>query len=303
MLAVCHPRVVKVRIGIGLGAIRPDDDVDELIALLEDSGVDSLWLSEVVHAPLLDPVVGMAYVAARTRTMKVGTGVLVLPGRHPLLVAKQLASLARLAPRRVLPVFGLQAARPGERTAFSVGDARRGDVFDEALLLVRRLLAEESVTFSGRFFSVEQAGVGLIPERPLDIWLGGAAPAALRRIGRLADGWLASFVTPEEAAAGIDVIRKAAADAGRTIDEDHYGVSIPVAFGTVPDSLLALARSRRPDGDVADLVPVGWAAAQALVGEFVRAGVSKFVVRPAAPPRSWTGFASEFAAGMLPLQT
>ena len=117
---------MKVRLGIGLGALRPEDDLDEVLATMEDRGVDSLWLSEVVTAPLLDPVVAMGYVVARTRRVKVGTGVMVLPGRHPVQVAKQLASLARLAPRRILPVFGLRAARAHERSLFPVdGSAPR----------------------------------------------------------------------------------------------------------------------------------------------------------------------------------
>ena len=78
---------MKVRIGMGLGNLQPDDDVAAMIDLLEALGVDSLWFSEVVHAPQLDPVVGLAYAVARTRALKVGTGVMVLPGRHPLLVA------------------------------------------------------------------------------------------------------------------------------------------------------------------------------------------------------------------------
>jgi len=293
---------VKVRIGLGLGPLRPDDDLDALLAAMEQRGVDSLWLSEAVTTPLLDPVVAMAYVAARTQSVKVGTSVMVLPGRHPVLVAKQLASLARLAPRRILPVFGLQAARAHERAFFPVDGGSRAAVFDEALVLVRRLLTEERVTFKGNFYSVTDVGVGFVPARPLDIWLGGTAEGALRRIGRLADGWLASFVTPDEAAAGIDVIKQSAAEAGRSIEEDHYGVTIPVAFGDVPESLLAFARARRPDRDPAPLFPVGWDAAAQLVQRFVSVGFTKFVIRPALPPDSWTDFVGEFADHMLPLQ-
>jgi len=294
---------VKVRIGLGLGPLRPEDDLDALLVAMEERGVDSLWLSEVVTAPLLDPVVAMAYVVARTRTVKVGTGVMVLPGRHPVLVAKELASLARLAPRRILPVFGLQAARPHERAFFPVEGGRRAAVFDEALTLVRRLLTEERVTFEGEFYSVTDVGVGFPPpQRPMDLWLGGSAEGALRRIGRLADGWLASFVTPDEAAAGIDVIKQSAAESGRAIEEDHYGVTMVVAFGDVPDSLLTLARARRPERDPRPLVPVGWEAAAQLIRKFVDVGVTKFVVRPALPPSSWPEFVGEFAEHMLPLQ-
>ena len=285
-----------------MGALRPDDDLDAVLATMEDRGVDSLWLSEVVTAPLLDPVVAMGYVVARTRSVKVGTGVMVLPGRHPVHVAKQLASLARLAPRRILPVFGLQAARPHERALFPV-EGRRAAAFDEALVVVRRLLTEPRVTHHGEFFTLDDIGVGFLPGKPLDLWLGGTAEPALRRIGRLADGWLASFVTPAEAAGGIAIIKAAAANAGRSIEDDHYGVTIPVAFGEVPDQLLAFARERRPERDPRPLVPVGWDAAVQLVEQFVDVGVTKFVLRPATPPPSWPAWVDEFADRALPLQT
>jgi probable F420-dependent oxidoreductase len=153
---------VKVRIGVSLTGSDPAEfaaHVDEL----EARGVDSLWLSELVYSPLVDPFIGMAYALSRTEKLKVGTGVAVLPGRSPILVAKQLASLARLAPKRVLPVFGLSPARKPERAAFPVPDGKRGAVFDESIELVRRLLHEPEVTFSGEFFQVEGASLGELP--------------------------------------------------------------------------------------------------------------------------------------------
>ena len=294
---------MKVRIGIGMPNLRPLDDVAELMQLMDHRGVDSVWFSEVVHGPQLDPVVAMTYALDRTQRLKVGTGVMVLPGRHPVLVAKQLASLARVAPRRVLPVFGVQPARPAERSAFTVPEGKLAAVFDESLALVRELLSKPSVTFHGEFFSVQDAGVGFLPERPLDIWLGGSAPVALRRIGRLADGWLASFVTPAEAEAGIDAITTAAREAGRTMDDEHYGVSLAVCFGEVPAQLVEAARRRRPDLDPALFAPVGWDALIEVIAAFMAVGVSKFVVRPALPPADWPRFVDEFVERMSPLQT
>jgi probable F420-dependent oxidoreductase len=292
---------MKVRLGMGLGALRPADDVDAILDTLESTGVDSLWLSEVVHQPLPDPTVGMAYVAGRTRKLKVGTGVTILPGRNPVLVAKELATLARLAPKRILPVFGLHAARPEERAHFPVPGPRSA-VFDEALMLVRRLLTESTVTYDGEFYSVTDASVGFVPDPPLDLWLGGRAPAAMQRIGRLADGWLASFLIPAEAADGVTVINQAAADAGREVDQEHFGVSLPVAFGGVPESMIEAISKRRPDLDPAELVPDGWDGLARLVEKFVAAGVSKFVVRPVTPPESWERWVEEFATHAKPLQ-
>src|SRR6266700_6737250 len=123
---------MKIRIGIGLGPAGGPGGFADTVDLLEESGVDSLWLSEMVFGSLVEPFIGMAHALSRTARLKVGTGVSVLPGRHPVLVAKQLASLAGLAPGRVLPVFGLRPARSAERDLFPVPPGQRGAVFDES---------------------------------------------------------------------------------------------------------------------------------------------------------------------------
>jgi probable F420-dependent oxidoreductase len=294
---------MKVRIGVALGAAGVPSEFDAAVAALEAARVDSLWLPELVFGPLVDPFTGMTWALARTRQLKVGTGIAVLPGRHPVLVAKQLASLAGLAPRRVLPVFGLKPARPGELAAFPIPNAPRGAVFDEALELLRRLLREEPVTFHGRFFTVQEASTGPLPPRPPDIWLGGSAPGALRRVGRLGDGWLGSFLTPAEAGTARRVIEEAAAAAGRQIEPDHYGISLAVGNGSELPALHAAARQRRPDTDPAGLVADGWAGARHLIEQYVAAGLTKFVVRPGASALDPERFAAEFARELMPLQT
>src|SRR6478735_8772766 len=155
---------MKIRFGVGLGADTGPDELPQFIDRLEELGIDSLWFSELVYSKAVDPFVGMAFALARTHRLKVGTSVMVLPGRHPVLVAKQLASLARLAPRRILPVFGLRPARPSDRPFYPVEDGARATVFDEALVLVRRLLTEERVTFEGEFFRATNASIGFLPE-------------------------------------------------------------------------------------------------------------------------------------------
>lgn len=295
---------MKVRIGISLGTAASAAGLGESVAMLEDAGVDSLWLSEVVYGSLVDPFIGMAYALARSSKLKVGTGVAVLPGRHPVLVAKQLISLAALAPGRVLPVFGLRPARPQEVAAFPVS-GRRAAVFDESMRLLRLLVTEEQVSFSGEFFTVEAASLGPLPARPLDIWLGGSAPEGLRRAGRLADGWLGSFLTPAEAGAARAQIQAAAVAAGREIDADHFGMSLAVAEAAIPAELAQAVRRRRPDADPASLIPVGWSAVQDKIAAYVAVGLSKFVLRSAAIDLGATGlqrFITEFTEHMLPLQ-
>jgi probable F420-dependent oxidoreductase len=296
--------VMKVRIGISLGPASRPERLGPTIDMLEAAAIDSLWLSEVVYGPLVEPFIGMAYALARSSNLKVGTGVAVLPGRHPVLVAKQLTSLAGLAPGRVLPAFGLRPARRPETAAFPVPGTRAA-VFDESMELLRMLLTQDSVTFSGRFFSVESASVGPRPAKPLDIWLGGSAPEGLRRAGRLADGWLGSFLTPAEAGSAREQIQAAAGAAGREIEADHYGISLALAENEIPAELAAAVARRRPGVDPATLVAVGWPALKDLIGEYVAVGLTKFVIRPAAAGTDDGGldkFVTEFAEHMLPLQ-
>jgi probable F420-dependent oxidoreductase len=294
---------MKVRIGISLGAAGEPAGFAAAVDLLEAAGVDSLWLPEHVYGAAVDPFTGIAFALARTARLKAGSGISVLPGRHPVLVAKQLASLAGLAPGRVLPVFGLQPALAAERELFAVPRGQRAAVFDEALMLVRQLLTSPSVTFSGSFFTVTDASVRPQPGKPLDIWLGGSAPAGLRRVGRLADGWLGSLLTPREAAEAVLVIQRAAADAGREVDPDHFGISLPVAFNGVPAAVAESIARRRPGVPPEALVAEGWAGARQLISAYVDAGLSKFVVRQASSPESFKEFVAGFAAELMPLQT
>ena len=293
---------MKVRIGIALGPAGVPSEFAAAVDDLEQAGVDSLWLPEMVYGPLVEPFTGMAYALSRTARLKVGTGVSVLPGRHPVLVAKQLASLAGLAPGRVLPVFGLRPARRSERDLFPVPPGRRAAVFDESLRLLRLLLREDTVSFDGEFFTVDAASIGPRPAKPLDIWLGGTAPGALRRVGRLGDGWLASLITPDEAGAGRVAIQAAAAEAGREVEPDHFGISLAVATEGIPDEMLAAVRERRPDADPATLVATSWPDARRMIEAHVAQGLTKFVIRPAARTGSAGWFLSQFVTEMLPLQ-
>jgi probable F420-dependent oxidoreductase len=303
------PGLMKIRIGTILGV---DGDSDpgpfgEAVTAMEELGFDSLWLAELTSRATPDPIVGLTWAAARTSRLKIGPGVLVLPGRNPAVVAKQLASLDRLSGGRLLVAFGLGLPDPAERAAFPIPAGQtRGQAFDAALVLVRRYLGGEVVD-----------GVRVRPDpvqKPFDLWVGGNAPAALLRAGRLADGWLPSLVTPEEAAEGRAVIEREAAAAGRRIDPEHFGVSLTYLDASlsngkdsIPEVLLASIARRRPELDPAVLVPKGLDGAVRRIEEFVAAGFSKFVVRPAGPPSggtvSPTATLEAMAEALLPLQT
>ncbi|MFY9922699.1 MAG: TIGR03854 family LLM class F420-dependent oxidoreductase [Mycobacterium sp.] len=292
---------MKIRFGVGLGADIGPEHLTETVDHLEGAGVDSLWFSELVYSRLVDPFVGMAVALARTTRLKVGTSVAVLPGRHPVLVAKQLASLAAIAPKRVLPVFGLRSALPAERDLFVVPDGKRAAVFDESLKLLRIALRDDDVDFSGDFFSVSEVRVLPKPTPPLDIWIGGSTAAAFRRIGALGDGWLGSFLTAAEAGQARRAIIAAAEEAGRDIEPDHYGINLAVGNGDLPAPVLAAIRKRRPDLDPAELVAADWPTLHRRLDDYIAAGLTKFVIRPAGDV-SGSDFLEAFVTELIPRQ-
>jgi probable F420-dependent oxidoreductase len=297
---------LKIRIGFGLGTRTALDAAPfgELVDALERFGFDSLWLSERVTGPAPDPLVGLAVAAGRTTKLKLGTSVMVLPGRNPALVAEEWASLDRLSGGRTLPAFGLGVVDPREQQAFGVERGDRAGWFDEALPLIRRLWTEDEVDHDGPRFSFRGLTVRPKPvQSPPDVWLGGMAPSELRRVGRLGDGWLPSFCTATDAAEGRGVIERAAADVGRALDPEHYGALLFYARGGVPDTVARIVAARRPGVDPADLVAVGIPALRATVERFCEVGFSKFVVVPLEDPPSWDDELAEVGSQLLPLQT
>ena len=173
--------------------------------------------------------------------------------------------------------------------------------------MLRRAWTGERFTHHGERFHYEDLRVQPAPRQEhLDVWLGGIAPSELRRVGRLGDGWLPSFVTPDDAARGRTVIEETLTAHGRTIDADHYGALIPYAFGPVPDVLLAGLAKRRPDlADPSVLVPTGWDALRETIEKFVAVDTTKFVVLPIvepATPHEWVAHLEQAAAELLPLQ-
>ncbi len=300
---------MKVRIGYGLGVRTSLNDggfatvVDEL----ERLRFDSLWLSERIGGEAPDPIVAMAFAAGRTTRLKFGMSVLVLPGRNPVVLAKELATLDRLSGGRLLPAFGLGVAEPHEQQAFGVERGERAKLFDEALAVVRACWTDDVVDHHGPRYHYD--GLRVLPkphQSPPDVWLGGIAPSELRRVGRLADGWLPSFVTPADVAAGRSVIEDVAASHGRAIDPEHYGVLIPYSLDPLPAELRAGLSARRPDSPLDDIVAEGWSQLTELIGRFIEVGASKFVVIPLGEPGSaaaWADHLGEAAGVLLPLQT
>lgn len=286
---------LSVRVGVGLSPLAPgppDPAFWEMVATLEEVGYDSLWLNDSPgRLGSVAPLPTLAAVAARTERLKLGTNVVVLPHRNPVVLARELATVDVLSGGRLLPAGGLGVDLPRELEATGVSKAERGPRVEESVAVIKELWSGEPVTHRGRFWSFSDVALRPKPTRPrIEFWLGGLAPAALRRIGRIGDGWLASFAGPEQVGAGIATIRAAAAEAGRSIDEDHYGATIfsaPSAEELPPPGDLLLDRLR-PELERADHVAVGAAATRALLERFLAVGATKFVLNPLArEPVAW----------------
>jgi probable F420-dependent oxidoreductase len=288
---------VKVRIAIGLGG--SSIDATQLTAIVTDLSAlhfDSLWISEVLTGPAPDPLITLATAAMLNPKIKLGTTML-LPGRNELRLAKSLASLDVLSRGRLLVTFVPGLAHGPERDAVGVPVSERGAAIERTVPRLRRWWAGEAVD-----------GVTVSPrpiQSPLEVWLGGLAPASLTRCGTIADGWLGASCTPAEASLAKAAIEAAAAAADRIVDPEHFGMSIGYTHRPLDDRQLAslAARTRGREIDPRDLVPVGLDAVRNALQDFIDVGISKFVLRPIAAPLAWGDELGALAAAVGDLQT
>jgi probable F420-dependent oxidoreductase len=259
------------------------------VDMLEAGGVDSLWQTDrlVSPTPFLECMSVMAALAGRTRRLKFGVNVLSLAMRDAVLVARQCATIDFLSGGRLLPAFGIGSPLGPEWKMLNLDSTTRGRKTDEALEVIRRLWSEDKVDFVGAHYHLTGATLSPKPVQPdLPIWIGGSSAAAIRRTAKYGTGWQAGPETPEQATEVVAAIKAAAAAEGRSIDDDHYGAGIPFRFGRADEPGLQPlfdAYRKRTGRDPLDYFAIGDAAAIVdKIGDFVAAGVSKFILRPAA---------------------
>lgn len=165
--------------------------------LAEELGFDSGWVGDHLsfHPPVLDALVALAAVAARTERLVLGTGVLLLPMRQAVWTAKQLATVAALAPDRLLLGVGVGGENRAEFEAVGVPVEERGRRLDEGLEIVTRLLRGEAVDHPGPLLPTRSPALEPFPKVPPPLVVGGRSEAALRRAARTADGWLGVWMS------------------------------------------------------------------------------------------------------------
>lgn len=203
------------------------EDVVGVAVLAEELGYDSVWTAEhMLNTGYVDERIGnrpyyhglctLAYVAARTTRITLGTSVVVLPFRHPMELAKFGATLDRLSGGRMILGAGV-GGLVEEFDAMGISFAERGAISDETLEVVRALWTQQKATHHGTRWNFTDVKFSPKPLQPsgIPIWIGGASKAAQKRAGKLGDGWHPTGISPEEFRAGCDYVRSVARAAGR----------------------------------------------------------------------------------------
>jgi probable F420-dependent oxidoreductase len=203
-------------------------EMQTLVQLVDDCGYDSLWVGDHIAfaVAILDPLLQLAQAAVVSPRLKLGTNVYLLPLRHPVPVAKQVATLDHLSEGRLIFGVGVGGEFPKEFEACGVPLGERGARLTAAIPLLRQLWSGAPVSYDGRYFGAFSEVAMQPPARQpggSPIWAGGRADAALARAGRLADGWMSYVTTPETYRAGLEKIAAAAAAAGRKIERFGTG--------------------------------------------------------------------------------
>jgi alkanesulfonate monooxygenase SsuD/methylene tetrahydromethanopterin reductase-like flavin-dependent oxidoreductase (luciferase family) len=198
------------------------DELVSLVSLVDRLGYDSLWCGDHIAfaVPLLDPLLQLVQAAVVSRRLTFGTAVYLLPLRHVAPVSKQVATLDHLTEGRLIFGVGVGGEFPKEYQACGIPLAERGARLTEAIPLLRRFWSGEPVSHDGRFYGSFEAVSMQPPARQAGgpaIWCGGRSNGALRRTGRLGDGWISYVVTPEMYRAALDKIAVAVHDAHRSL--------------------------------------------------------------------------------------
>lgn len=279
----------------------------------EGSGYDALWCGDhvMMWSPIIEPVTLLSAFAAVTERVKLGTGIFLLPLRHPIVVAKLFAGLDYLSGGRLIFGVGVGGEFAREFEACGVPIGERGRRTDEGLEILQRVWAETNVAFEGRHYAFRDVTLAPPPvQRPHPpIWLGGRSDAALRRTARFGNGWLAYMATPARVRDSLARIREQAARQGRdpsAIDGGlllfiHVAADRETARRRVIDDLSV--RYNQPFEKLVDSYCAFGPAADcaATISRFQEAGVRNVVLKFTCTPAEQLDQQAAFAEGVLPL--
>lgn len=206
----------------GVGAWVPEpEDARELVEQIEGLGYDSLWVGDHIAfaIPILDPLLQIAQAAAFSKSLTFGTGIYLVPLRHPGPIAKQVSTLDHLTRGRLIFGVGVGGEFASDYAVSGVPLKERGARLTESLEVLAKLWSGETVSHTGRFFSFSDITMQPPPRQPggPPVWCGGRSDAALERTGRMAHGWISYVVTPDMYRDALEKIARAVEGAKRDL--------------------------------------------------------------------------------------
>jgi alkanesulfonate monooxygenase SsuD/methylene tetrahydromethanopterin reductase-like flavin-dependent oxidoreductase (luciferase family) len=190
----------------------------DAVALAEQTGIDHVAVGDHVSFYVgvgQDGLLSAAAVLGASEHVGVNTAIYLLPLRHPVVVARQVADLGALAPGRFRFGVGIGGEDPHEVEICGVDPKTRGRRMDDCLRILRGLLSGDAVDFDSEFFTLQAARIAPTPAQPIPIIVGGRSDAAVRRAGRLGDGWFGLWASPRRYRDAVAAMEAAAAEAGR----------------------------------------------------------------------------------------
>jgi probable F420-dependent oxidoreductase len=240
---------------VNMGSMSRPDELVTAVRAAETAGFDSVWAGEHIvlpdpqvppspmgpQDPALDSLLALTWAAAHTTTIRLATGIVILPQRNPLVLAKEVATLDVLSGGRVMLGVGAGYLEP-EFQAIGANFAERGAVTDEYIDALHALWYEEHPEYHGRF--VEFAGVDAHPrprQQPIPLVVAGHSPPAYRRAVARAHGWYGYWLTPEDAAASIAGVRAAADRVERPAALGELEISVTPRGHLTPERAAAFA--------------------------------------------------------------
>jgi alkanesulfonate monooxygenase SsuD/methylene tetrahydromethanopterin reductase-like flavin-dependent oxidoreductase (luciferase family) len=286
--------MASVRVGLfpPVGQLTGGPELQAMLARAAGAGVDHLCVGDHVSFFVgagSDGLITATSLLAGQAELPVYVGLYLLPLRHPVPVARQLATIALLAPGRLTLGVGIGGEDPHEIQVCGVDPRTRGRRMDECLQILRGLAAGTPVTFDGEFFAVEQALVVPAPSPPVPLIVGGRSDAAVSRAARLGDGWLGIWVSPRRYAAVRDQIAQQAAQAGRDVSGFEHALNVWCGFGPTREAARELLAAQMeafyqmPFGPFERYSPYGSPEDVAeFLFPYVEAGCSAFNVIPCA---------------------
>ena len=280
----------------------------------EAAGFDSFWTTDFALGGSPDPLALLAAASQRTNHILLGTAVMVLPYRHPLLLAKATATVDALTNGRLILGLGV-GSNKREFDALGLDIHERGKMADEKLMLLRRLLSGEKVSHNGKYHQMDGVEVGpepvQSPHPPIwmgPLWKNGLVESTVVRAGRMADGFVPTLVPASEYRAVREKVRAYARDAKRDPDAIEFGTVLWFCLNDDRDlawqTLEAESNRRRSHTKaVRGEANVSGRAEDCVEGvqEYVDAGVTHFVMNAGVIPEHMMEQYERFAQEVLPL--